>query len=44
LNYLGIRMLKIFGLAKDIKVVNLPEKLAEQEKKLATGRTGLVSA
>jgi hypothetical protein len=24
--------------------VNLPEKLAEQEQKLATGRTGLVSA
>jgi stearoyl-CoA desaturase (delta-9 desaturase) len=44
LNYLGIRMLKLFGLAKDIKIVNLPEKLAEQEQKLASGTSGLVSA
>jgi stearoyl-CoA desaturase (delta-9 desaturase) len=35
LNYIGICALKFLGLAKDIKVVNMPQKLKEQEEKLA---------
>jgi hypothetical protein len=37
-------MLKALGLAKDIKVVDMPKKLREQEEKLAAAKPELVSA
>ena len=44
LNYYGICILKGLGLAKDVKVVDMPKKLREQEEKLASGKPELVSA
>jgi len=45
LNYYGICMLKALGLAKDIKVVDMPKKLQEQEEKMAAAaRVGMISA
>src|SRR5437764_892858 len=43
LNYIGICVLKLVGLAKDVKVVDMPKKLREQEEKLAA-KPELVSA
>ncbi|MBV9073409.1 MAG: acyl-CoA desaturase, partial [Acidobacteria bacterium] len=41
LNYYGIWMLKALGLAKDVKVVDMPEKLREQEEKIAAEKAAL---
>jgi hypothetical protein len=44
LNYYGIWFLKAIGLAKDVKVTDLPEKLREQAEKLAGAKLPAAAA